>query len=92
MGRALAGTISYKLFSIDSHKSLAVRFCGERTAGKQMRYDYKVSQGWRVPDRHNVKQDIAKPKSEKRDRTEEIALLILLVGFAGAVVLTAILH
>jgi hypothetical protein len=57
-----------------------------------MRYDYKVSQGWRVPDRYNVKQDIAKPKSEKRDRTEEIALLILLVGFAGAVVLTAILH
>jgi hypothetical protein len=57
-----------------------------------MRYDYKVSEGWRASDKYNVKQEIPKPKSEQRDRTEEIALLILLVGFAGAVVLTAILH
>ena len=71
---------------------MAVRFCGESIAGTLMRYDYKVSQGWRVPDKYNVKQEIPKPKTEKRDRTEEIALLILLVGFAGAVVLTAILH
>ena len=57
-----------------------------------MRYDYKVSEGWRASDKYNAKQELPKPKSEQRDRTEEIALLILLVGFAGAVVLTAILH
>jgi hypothetical protein len=52
-----------------------------------MRYD-----AWRPSEEHIVNRDVQKQRDGKRERYNEIALLVVLVGLACGAILTAILR
>jgi len=52
-----------------------------------MRYD-----PWRLSEEHIVNRDVQKPRDWKRERFNEIALFVVLVGLVCGAILTAILR
>jgi hypothetical protein len=52
-----------------------------------MRYD-----PWRLSEEHIVNRDVQKQSDGKRERYNEIALLVVLVGLACGAILTTILR
>jgi hypothetical protein len=57
-----------------------------------MRYDYSSIQKPRLSEDHIVNRDVEKQRDDKRERSDEIALLVVLVGLACGAILTAILR
>jgi hypothetical protein len=57
-----------------------------------MRYDYLSIQKPRLSEDRIVNRDVEKQRDDKRERSDEIALLVVLVGLACGAILTAILR